>query len=123
MSEKPEALRLAQELYAFHAAKKEMPSVGGQMLGLQRYRIVASREAFSQILDAANKLLRQHTENERLRGLLLRIRAWDHLDGAADGSFWKREIDAAMGASTAPSAAAMEPATEPAIRKRGEVKP
>jgi hypothetical protein len=114
MSEKPEALRLAEELYAFHAAKKEMPSVGGQMLGLERYRIVASGEAFSQIRDAAAKLFRLHADNERLRGLLLRIRAWDHLDGAADGSFWKREIDAAMEPAT-------EPATEPAIRAPSEV--
>jgi hypothetical protein len=45
---------------------------------------------------AANLIREQHAENERLRGLLLRIRHWDHLDGAADGSFWKREIDAAM---------------------------
>jgi hypothetical protein len=67
MSEKPEALRLAEELYAFHAAKKEMPSVGGQMLGLERYRIVASGETFSQIRDAAAKLIRQHTEIERLK--------------------------------------------------------
>lgn len=70
MSEKPEALRLAEELYAFHAAKKEMPSVGGQMLGLERYRIVATGEAFSQILDAAAKLCRLHAENERLREAL-----------------------------------------------------
>jgi hypothetical protein len=74
MSEKPEALRLAEELYAFHAAKKEMPSVGGQMLGLESYRIVATREVFSQILDAADKLLRQHAEIERLREALLRIK-------------------------------------------------
>jgi predicted nucleotidyltransferase len=67
MNEKPEALRLAQELYAFHAAKKEMPSVGGQMLGLESYRIVTTREVFSQILDAADKLLRQHAEIERLK--------------------------------------------------------
>jgi predicted nucleotidyltransferase len=67
MSVKPEALRLAEELYAFHAAKKEMPSVGGQMLGLESYRIVTTREVFSQILDAADKLLRQHAEIERLK--------------------------------------------------------
>lgn len=70
MSEKDEALRLAEELYAFHGAKKEMPSVGGQMLGLESYRIVASREAFSQILNAAEKLIRLHAENERLREAL-----------------------------------------------------
>ena len=70
MSEKPVALRLAEDLYAFHAAKKEMPSVGGQMLGLERYRIVASGEAFSQIRDAAAELHRQHAEIERLREAL-----------------------------------------------------
>lgn len=73
MSEKPEALMLAEELYAFHAAKKEMPSVGGQMLGLESYRIVATGEAFSQILDAAAKLCSQHEEIERLRELLNRL--------------------------------------------------
>lgn len=77
MSEKPEALRLAEELYAFHAAKKEMPSVGGQMLGLERYRIVASGEAFSQILNAAEKLIRLHAENERLREALEKVVAAD----------------------------------------------
>ena len=71
MNEKPEALRLAEELYAFHAAKKEMPSVGGQMLGLESYRIVTTREVFSQILDAADKLLRQHAEIERLKAVAL----------------------------------------------------
>ena len=35
-------------------------------------------------------------ENERLRGLLLRLREWDYLDGAADGLFWKREIEQAL---------------------------
>lgn len=34
--------------------------------------------------------------------LLRRIRGWDHLDGAADGPFWKREIDKAL-AGTAPA--------------------
>ncbi len=29
----------------------------------------------------------------RVRALLQRIREWDHLDSAADGPFWKREID------------------------------
>ena len=35
-------------------------------------------------------------ENERLRGLLLRLREWDYLDGAADGPFWQREIEQAL---------------------------
>ena len=32
----------------------------------------------------------------RLRALLQRIRQWDMLGTAADGAFWKREIDAAL---------------------------
>jgi hypothetical protein len=75
MNEKPEALRLADLLKAHFWEGK------------------CGRDEWDA---AARLLLSQHAENERLRGLLLRIRAWDHLDGAADGSFWKREIDAAM---------------------------
>jgi hypothetical protein len=30
---------------------------------------------------------------ERLAGALRRIRAWDHMDTAADGAFWRAEID------------------------------
>ena len=30
------------------------------------------------------------------RELLVRIRAWDHLDFLGDGPFWKREIDAVL---------------------------
>ena len=85
MNEKPEALRLAQELYAFHAAKKEMPSIGGQMLGLESYRIVTTREVFSQILDAADKLLRQHAEIERLKAENERLR--EALRTALDASW------------------------------------
>jgi hypothetical protein len=31
------------------------------------------------------------------RVLLYRIRQWDHLDTAADGDYWKTEIDKVMG--------------------------
>jgi GGDEF domain-containing protein len=33
---------------------------------------------------------------EQARDLLRRLRQWDHLDGAHDGPYWKREIDAAL---------------------------
>lgn len=32
-------------------------------------------------------------ENERLRTLLQRLYEWDHMDSAADGVFWRSEID------------------------------
>lgn len=35
------------------------------------------------------------TERDEARALLRRIRAWDHLETAADGPYWQREIDAA----------------------------
>ena len=125
MNEKPEALRLAQELYAFHAAKKEMPSVGGQMLGLESYRIVATREVFSQILDAADKLLRQHAENERLKAKNERLREalkhyGKHDDDCGDHDAYNNEslrhcgcgldavLDDALTASTAPASTAPE---------------
>jgi hypothetical protein len=132
MSVKPEALRLAEELYAFHAAKKEMPSVGGQMLGLESYRIVTTREVFSQILDAADKLLRQHAEIERLKAdneALRREaeRLWEalkhygkHDDDCGDHDAYNNEslrhcgcgldavLDDALTASTAPASTAPE---------------
>ena len=36
-------------------------------------------------------------DNERLRLLLQRLYAWDHMDSAADGVFWRSEIDKALG--------------------------
>jgi hypothetical protein len=36
-------------------------------------------------------------ENERLRALLRRLYEWDHMDSAADGAFWRSEIDKALG--------------------------
>jgi hypothetical protein len=36
------------------------------------------------------------TREERALDLLQRLRAWDHFDGAADGPFWRREIDAVL---------------------------
>lgn len=31
-----------------------------------------------------------------LLDLVKRLRGWDHLDGAADGPYWRRELDAAI---------------------------
>lgn len=36
-------------------------------------------------------------ENQQLRTLLDRLRKWDHMDTAADGSYWRSEIDKALG--------------------------
>lgn len=34
---------------------------------------------------------------KQAQDLLRRLRQWDHLDGAHDGPYWKREIDAVLG--------------------------
>ena len=44
----------------------------------------------------ADRRLAAQREVERLRSLLLRLQHWDHMDSAADGPYWKREIDAAL---------------------------
>ena len=75
MSEKPEALRLAEELEALNGAKRDYGGIGGQMLGCEQYRLVASGSSFAALPNSADALLRQHAEierltadNERLRG-------------------------------------------------------
>lgn len=41
--------------------------------------------------------IKQNLERiEELENLLKRIRQWDHLDLAGDGSFWKKEIDTVL---------------------------
>ena len=31
-----------------------------------------------------------------MHGLLIRLREWDHLDGAGDGAFWREQIEAVL---------------------------
>jgi len=66
MSEKPEALRLAEELEALNGAKRDYGGIGGQMLGCEQYRLVASGSSFAALPNSADALLRQHAEIERL---------------------------------------------------------
>lgn len=44
-------------------------------------------------LDANRRLI---AASPKMADLLKRLRGWDHLDGAADGPYWKREIDALL---------------------------
>jgi len=66
VSEQPEALRLADVVEALNAAKKLLPSVGGQTLGTEVYRIRLSGSDAGELLDAAAELRRLHAEIERL---------------------------------------------------------
>ena len=111
MSEKPEALRLADLLKTHFWEGK------------------CGRDEWDA---AAKELRRQHADNERLRQ---KLRSIAEIDFRNVDSIWARlllreVVDKAKAAlrrdaSTAPAAAAVdalkEPATEPAIRDRGEV--
>ncbi len=41
-------------------------------------------------------------ENVRMKELLKRMLEWDHLNAAADGEYWKREIQSAVDDDTYP---------------------
>ena len=62
--------------------------------------ILASGGAKLRFLDDLALRMTQQAQPER--DLLRRIRAWDHLDTAGDGAFWKREIDALFVKETTP---------------------
>ena len=44
-------------------------------------------------------LVSRADENERLRSLLRRLFEWDHMASAADGPYWRSEIEKALGNS------------------------
>jgi hypothetical protein len=87
MSEKPEALRLAEELEALNGAKRDYGGIGGQMLGCEQYRLVASGSSFAALPNSADALLRQHAEIERLREAL---RGIAKIDFRNVDSIWAR---------------------------------
>ena len=118
MTEKSNALARAQ-LLMLHADTIENDSIKNMVIDsatelavlhdeierLMTRLVEAKDKALRYDLDAAGisnrekealELVELRAENERLRGLLLRIRAWDYLDGAADGPFWQREIEQAL---------------------------
>ena len=60
--------------------------------------LVAERdEARQQALDASRVGGGAMAEVARRGDLLRRLRQWDHMASAADGPYWIREIDAALG--------------------------
>ena len=83
MSEKPEALRLAEELEALNGAKRDYGGIGGQMLGCEQYRLVASGSSFAALPNSADALLRQHAEIERLRDEVRVLRLYGNKDCTA----------------------------------------
>jgi hypothetical protein len=60
-------------------------------------------EQFSGRVQANRRARDAEARVRELTALLGRIRQWDHLDGAGDGPFWKREIDAALAATKEPA--------------------
>ena len=118
MTEKSNALARAQ-LLMLHADTIENDSIKNMVIDsatelavlhdeierLMTRLVEAKGKALRYDLDAAGisnrekealELVELRADNERLRGLLLRLREWDYLDGAADGLFWKREIEQAL---------------------------
>lgn len=66
-AELPQALRLADELRKMDEAKKYHPSgPGGQMLGCEQYRLIASGFTFEHLQSAAAELRRLHAQVEAL---------------------------------------------------------
>lgn len=70
------------------------------MLRSQQEQIAAQRKAGELLYDRAEKAeaaLKAAVEVVAVRGnLLMRIRAWDMMDRASDGAYWRKEIDAAI---------------------------
>lgn len=59
LADAPEAEGIVNALRALHAGKKSAPSVGGQQLGLEEYRIVISGAHLESLIEAADTLLAQ----------------------------------------------------------------
>jgi hypothetical protein len=50
----------------------------------------------AEILQQENEMHRLRAQRDQMLSLLGSIRGWDVLDATADGTYWKREIDAAI---------------------------
>ena len=71
-AELPQALRLADELRKMDEAKKYHPSgPGGQMLGCEQYRLVASGFTFEHLQAAAEELRRLHAYCQELESQVI----------------------------------------------------
>ena len=77
------------------AAEQPLPS-GTPIQQMVEEMIAESPEMAPYLRDARRQYILDAARYRRLRELLLRIREWDHLDSAADGPFWKHEIDKAL---------------------------
>lgn len=60
-----EYTELAAELHRLHNVKRHVPSIGGQQLGLEQYRIVASGQTWEVLIEAADALLRLSESQSR----------------------------------------------------------
>lgn len=96
-AELAEANRRLSESVAMHDAVRER-------LTAQRDEARAEcavRDAYVTQVKADRYAVEQaHAESvayaEALEALLHRLRAWDHFDGAADGTYWRSQIDAVL---------------------------
>lgn len=81
------------------ASESADPLIGEAILAIEALRaeLAHMERAFDGLTAGSVRLM---AERDAARELLRRIRQWDHLDGAADGPYWKQEIDAALGAQS-----------------------
>lgn len=70
----------------YERAKAELQQAREQIVRLDA---LIDKGLFAELSEA-------RTEAQAMRELLGRIRQWDHLDGAADGPYWKGEIANAL---------------------------
>ena len=62
--------------------------------GPMAYALLAHFDATEAAIAAQRKEIERLRETvKRLAAALREIRAWDHMDTAADGAFWRAEID------------------------------
>jgi len=77
---------------------KQTPPLAAEVRGdLMRFSMGAPTIDRENILDLCDLYERAVIERAELRALLRRLYEWDHMDSAADGDFWRGEIDKALG--------------------------
>lgn len=93
-AELPEALRLADALRKMDEAKKYHPSgPGGQMLGCEQYRLVASGFTFEDLQSAAAELRRLHAQVEALSAAQAGVPDFNRLRKALADRRFRGETD------------------------------
>jgi chromosome segregation ATPase len=79
-------------------AEQRIADLEGEVQGLLNTCV-----PYVELEDAEKRITELEATLAALRTLLERLRGWDHLDGAADGPYWKHEIDTVLASALAPA--------------------